>query len=201
MPPIISYLCISSWKQVHLFFLHLQWYMQACRDWKKAFCKFYRFRKTLLLANSCLSPGQGTDQSWLCSENNLHHYLPWNRMYPLVQTSAQSLISNWFFHSSDTEFSNMPENFCSANEPRFWSVFSHLPSCNFGLSIFSHSWKKHPIVCLFCSGSTESQVWRAAIKAQPAETTPGKGEQLTWGQVPLWALILPLPWNRGDTQN
>lgn len=84
--------------------------------------------------------------------------------------------------------------------PCFWSTFSHLPSCNLDLSIFSHSWKKHPIVSLFCSGSAESQLWPAAIKAQPAETTPGKGEQLMWGHLSLWTSILPLPWNRRDTQ-
>lgn len=80
----------------------------------------------------------------------------------------------------------------------------HFPICLAAILAYPFSpthGKKHPIVCLFCCGSAESQVWPAAIKAQPADTTPGKGEQLTWGQVSLWALILPLPWNRRDTQN
>lgn len=81
------------------------------------------------------------------------------------------LICNLFLQSSDTEISNILENSCSANEPRFWSTFSHLPSCNLGLSIFSHSWKKHPIVSLFCCGSEESQVWPAAVKAQPEQSS------------------------------
>lgn len=53
-----------------------------------------------------------------------------------------SLVCDLFFQSSDTEISNVLEDFCSANEPCFASAFSHLPSNNFALSIFSHSQEK-----------------------------------------------------------
>lgn len=165
------------------FFLHLQRYMQVFRDWKKAFCRFTNLDKPSSLQRSegnclCIKTLWKELLNKSPSLSRTRHRsvlaLLWEQFAsllalksrvslgtdactcPLSVTCSSSHLTQKFQHAG---------SFCSANEPHFRSTFSHLPNYNFGLSIFSHSWKKHPIVSLFCCGSAESQVWPAAIKS------------------------------------
>lgn len=158
-------------------------YMQVFRDWKKAFCRFTNLDKPSSLQRSegnclCIKTLWKELLNKSPSLSRTRHgsvlALFWEQFAsllalksrvslgtdactrPLSVTCSSSHLTQKFQHAG---------SFCSANEPHFRSTFSHLPNYNFGLSIFSHSWKKHPIVSLFCCGSAESQVWPAAIKS------------------------------------
>lgn len=84
MSPIVQYLCISSWKQVHLFFpalamIHAR--MQGLE--KKAFCKFYWFRQTCSL--------QRTKGSSLCIKTLWKELL--NKFLSLTRTRHRPVLA------------------------------------------------------------------------------------------------------------